>query len=678
MHETSVGLCCGAMLAAALGAGAAALALGVLALLWPSFARSPARVALLRALGAGALLVCSSAHAPRAPRLLTPAGVHAERAQLWELHVTQGARPAAREAAFRARALAARDGPAHPWVEQHSLPVVVHGAPSAWIVQRGDRLWLWARRAETPDWRGDLPLRPLAPPTWVGARRSVGRALDGVRIRLERSILTRTREPAAGVLLALVSGTRAQLDPRVRALFADAGAAHVLAVSGLHLGWLAGACFFVARLLLRRILTAGTPPSADQVAACLTLAVVAGFVVLTGASASAQRAGWMAACLLSARALERPARAADALAFAVTALLVTDPSLIEDLGAQLSVSATAGLVAMPRRAGGWLSGAWSAAWVASAWTALPLAWHFGVIPLAAPLSSLVLVPPLALVALPASVVGASLDALSLPGASLSLRLAEAAVGLTIRLAELGRGALTIAWVPGRPQLIGALGYGLIACASTRRARRALLGWTLAGALLVVVDLGLRCESGRVDTLEIPAGNARVTLVTMPDGERVLVDVGGSPRCDGRVFRYDVLPALRRSGVARVDALLITSQHHAHAGDLAAASAALGAPLTLALHRARRRGGLTLSSGALHWAPRSGVSHSAAPQSASPSAWQIVACGDTCVSLHGASPPHVTSRTPRPALLTLRGRARCLWRRLSALHRAPPWVGRVSR
>jgi competence protein ComEC len=70
------------------------------------------------------------------------------------------------------------------------------------------------------------------------------------------------------------------------------------------------------------------------------------FVVLTGGEPSVMRAGVMAGLTLFGVLLGRPRSAASILAGAVLILLVVDPALVWSIGFQLSVAATAGMVAL--------------------------------------------------------------------------------------------------------------------------------------------------------------------------------------------------------------------------------------------------------------------------------------------------------------------------------------------
>ena len=79
---------------------------------------------------------------------------------------------------------------------------------------------------------------------------------------------------------------------------------------------------------------------------------VACFVVLTGAEPSVMRAGVMAGLALIGILLGRPRSTGSILAGAVVILLVIDPALVWSVGFQLSVAATASMVALRRRSRG--------------------------------------------------------------------------------------------------------------------------------------------------------------------------------------------------------------------------------------------------------------------------------------------------------------------------------------
>jgi competence protein ComEC len=127
--------------------------------------------------------------------------------------------------------------------------------------------------------------------------------------------------------LGLLLGERGFLDRRVRDAVIRLGIAHLLALSGMHLGVVA----------LLAIALARAAPRGREV---LVLAALTLYVGVVGDVASLSRAYLMAALLLLARLLARPARPVDALGKALFIMLLVSPVSIRSVGLQLSFAAT--------------------------------------------------------------------------------------------------------------------------------------------------------------------------------------------------------------------------------------------------------------------------------------------------------------------------------------------------
>jgi competence protein ComEC len=141
--------------------------------------------------------------------------------------------------------------------------------------------------------------------------------------------------PATRALVpALVLGVVTPLPAGLKQQFQVTGLSHLVAVSGENLGIL-----FVAVLWLVRAV--GLPRRLRILALLLT---VAGFVVVARPSPSVLRAAAMGAVAVGAVVTGRRRKPLPGLALAVAVLLVADPALVRQLGFQLSVAATAGIV----------------------------------------------------------------------------------------------------------------------------------------------------------------------------------------------------------------------------------------------------------------------------------------------------------------------------------------------
>ena len=153
-------------------------------------------------------------------------------------------------------------------------------------------------------------------------------SLDDV---LQRSV----PEPVAPVSSAVLLGLRAGVSPETYDDFREAGLAHLLAVSGLHVGLVLGLSLLVSRALLgrRRGLYLIAP-----------LVLLWGYVALAGAPPSAVRAGTMGSAFLLALAVGRMPAAVNALGLSALLLLLAEPLSLWDRSFQLSFTSMAGVL----------------------------------------------------------------------------------------------------------------------------------------------------------------------------------------------------------------------------------------------------------------------------------------------------------------------------------------------
>ena len=143
----------------------------------------------------------------------------------------------------------------------------------------------------------------------------------------------------AAVLRALIIGDKSRIDPEVRQDFQSVGAAHVLAISGLHVGTVAFLAYQVWWWLLGRsryLLIAWSVPKS---AAILTVPVVLVYAVLAGGSVSTWRAVTMACVFLGAILLDQKEEGVRSLALAALIICSLWPGAVFDASFQLSFAA---------------------------------------------------------------------------------------------------------------------------------------------------------------------------------------------------------------------------------------------------------------------------------------------------------------------------------------------------
>lgn len=139
-------------------------------------------------------------------------------------------------------------------------------------------------------------------------------------------------EPHGSLMSGILLGNRIKLDQDLIDTFRAVGLTHIIAVSGYNL------------TILTANVTSIFWPLIGRKALWVSSALILLFVVITGAPASILRAAAMALTVILAKYLGRPSRAVNILIFAAAVLVIFEPKIVFDVGFQLSVAATYGLV----------------------------------------------------------------------------------------------------------------------------------------------------------------------------------------------------------------------------------------------------------------------------------------------------------------------------------------------
>jgi competence protein ComEC len=452
--------------------------------------------------------------------------------------------------------------------------------PGASPAAAGSRLvvsgeWVRAGHRVAPD---GWPREPyfaghLAVDSIVAVRRP-DPALDPLlAIRGSTESALRTLFPAHGPLTeALLLGRRERLDPDIRDRFARAGIVHLLAISGSHVG------LFAAMLLILGGLLRLPRPRV----AWLCIAMVAAYLAMIGAPASAVRAGVMISLALLALVLQRPAASIPMMSAAALAILVARPTEVLDVGFQLSFAGVIGIL-LARRLVLTSVPAWilrkplvrpllesviisAAAFLA---TAPIVAHHFGQIAPIAIAANLVAGPATA-VAL-AGVIGAvALYPIAEPLARLI------ADGASVALEVLDRTASIAAAVPlgqmsvARPDWIAwtaALLLALLAWSAVRPLRvqvRRIIAVGAAAAILIAWPAWARGARGALELHFLDVGQGDAVAIRTPADRWLLIDAGPRGR-DYDAGARRVLPFFHAHRVDRLEALILTHPDADHIG-----------------------------------------------------------------------------------------------------------------
>lgn len=412
-------------------------------------------------------------------------------------------------------------------------------------------------------------------------RRRVGAAIDAT-----------LSPPAAAILGALVIGNGDAVSTEQRKAFNRAGVSHVLSISGLHVGLVAGTAYTILRWLLARsewlLLAANVP----KMAAALSVVPVLMYGGIAGSSVATTRALIMIVLFVVAVLIDRRRNLMAGLAAAAVGIVGTFPGAGLDISFQLSFIAVWALARATQRFWAWwpeyaerhllrLRTDWyvrlyrpillsmivsiSAVAATSPLTAL----HFNQISLIGPLANLVVVPLLGSGAVMLGLLAAFCEpispSLSLPFVHLAGVCVVVGLWLVDAIAAIPGAAVRVA-TPGLVQL--ALAYFLLAVllyADGRRRSYACVALVLLLSLVSFPPPRLQEPELRATFLSIGQGDSAV--LEMPAGEVVVVDGGGIGDGSFDVGERVLAPFLWWRGITRVDTLAISHPQFDHFGGL---------------------------------------------------------------------------------------------------------------
>lgn len=148
------------------------------------------------------------------------------------------------------------------------------------------------------------------------------------------SLFARTLpSPSSSLLLGIIFGIKEQMPKDFSDNLKTTGVFHVVAASGMNVTLVGGFISSILTFFLKR-----------QIAIALSIVGIMFYAVLAGLEASIIRASIMGILVFSAQIMGRQTLAANGLFFAGFAMLFVDPSLISDIGFQLSFMATLGIL----------------------------------------------------------------------------------------------------------------------------------------------------------------------------------------------------------------------------------------------------------------------------------------------------------------------------------------------
>jgi competence protein ComEC len=420
---------------------------------------------------------------------------------------------------------------------------------------------------------------------------------------------------------ALIIGDRGSIDEPLRQRFALTGMAHLLVISGLHLGLVAAAAFFLARVVIGFFWTVMALGYANKIAAGAAMIIVCAYATIAGHHISTIRALVMVLSYAMAIMIDRSRELISSVALAALVICFAFPASTADIGFQLSFAAVLAILLGMRRFTAWwrwrymnplalpaqrsrlnfvgevIVGYVAVSFWATLGTAPLTAFHFNQFSMIGLVTNAVVVPIMGFGAVICGLMAAALSFVSIP-------LAQGLLGIAGHLANLGTWlagwfeAWPLAWervfTPTVIELVIAYGFLLLwftaplkgeALARQLRAkaipspviarRPGSFSWRVSAIAMLltvlVIDAGWwsyqRCFNLALRVTFLSVGEGDAAVVRFPGSRVMLIDGGGSFGGTFDPGERIVAPFLWSQKIMHVDYMTVSHPDRDHFGGL---------------------------------------------------------------------------------------------------------------
>jgi competence protein ComEC len=402
----------------------------------------------------------------------------------------------------------------------------------------------------------------------IGIDESWRSKVNRLREHLSHSIAMQLPEnPVAGFIAALLVGDRQSIDKEQWRVLTSTGTNHLMAISGLHIGLVAGLVFFLTAQLWRRLPYVTLYISTPRAAALCSILAALVYAALAGFSLPTQRAVIMVIVAMMAIWSQRPVIPSQILAIALIAVLLYDPTAVISGSFWLSFGAVA--IIFYTMVGRLSTSSWwwkwgRVQWVIAVGLAPILLFWFQQVPLVSPLANLVAVPLVSFITVPLSLLSGLLLLIGDDLAYWCLWLSALSLGALWPVLDSLSQFNDLLWISPQPP-VWALLPALIG-----------LAWILAPRGLPTRWVGLFWMLPLVffPKPELEQGMARITVLDVGHGLAVVV------RTANHVLLYDtgprysrefdawsavVAPYLRSQGIDSIDRAILSHDDIDHTG-----------------------------------------------------------------------------------------------------------------
>lgn len=189
---------------------------------------------------------------------------------------------------------------------------------------------------------GRVEAKPGPPPTW-GDRFTA--LLEQTRLGIADRVGSRLQEGEAAVATALLTGEQGAIPEADLGAMRESGLQHLLSISGLHIGLVAGLVFLSLRALLALVEPVALRHPIKKWAAVAALLAVLAYMTLVGTAVPTLRSVLMTGVMLLAVLADRNPFSMRVVALAAAAVLLFQPEAMLGPSFQMSFGAVVALIA---------------------------------------------------------------------------------------------------------------------------------------------------------------------------------------------------------------------------------------------------------------------------------------------------------------------------------------------
>lgn len=369
-----------------------------------------------------------------------------------------------------------------------------------------------------------------------------------------------------GVLSALIIGDHSNLTELENTVFRQTGTAHLMAISGLHVGLVSAGCFFLAKLLLGFFPNVFLYIPRQRLSAVFALIGAVLYCGLAGFSFSTQRSLIMLICALMRYWLPWKMSMLDAMSMAFVLVLIIHPLAILDAGFWLSFMSVAilayGIVYQESKKGFWDK--WGRAqWVCSIGLFPITSWYFQQIPLLGFFANLVAIPWVSFIVVPLAFLGIGLLFFSSLLSLMVIKIALFSFSLLFHLLQ-SLSQNHFVFFQSIPQLwilLCCMG-GVLLLLSSLKMKHRFLGFLLFIPFIFVSREKLQLGESSIHILDVGQG---LGIVVQTKNHVLIFDTGAKMNEQHDAGKDVIVPFLRYKGIRHIDKMVLSHGDNDHIG-----------------------------------------------------------------------------------------------------------------